>query len=159
MPTSLACALHAVLHVNPTHVYVHAMPCPCRYGEFLHAPGRRFRVGQEVREEIEAETDRMTGGNKGISSVPINLKIVSPHVLNLTLIDLPGLTKVHTRMLRHVHTETATVCVSGFLCLVVCVCGCVCGCECTFIVVLLVCPCCLLWYGHTWQQQHPCSCH
>lgn len=47
-----------------------------------------------MREEIEAETDRMTGSNKGISNVPINLKIISPHVLNLTLIDLPGLTKV-----------------------------------------------------------------
>lgn len=64
------------------------------YGEFAHSPGKRFRVGQEVREEIEAETDRMTGSNKGISSYPINLKICSPQVLNLTLIDLPGLTKV-----------------------------------------------------------------
>jgi len=64
------------------------------YGEFIHAAGKRFKVGQEVREEIEAETDRMTGSNKGISNVPINLKIVSPQVLNLTLIDLPGLTKV-----------------------------------------------------------------
>eukprot|EP00037_Helgoeca_nana_P024904 m.267516 g.267516 ORF g.267516 m.267516 type:complete len:895 (-) comp26783_c0_seq11:2144-4828(-) len=64
------------------------------YGEFLHAPNKRFRVGQEVREEIENETDRETGGNLGISSIPINLKIVSPQVLNLTLIDLPGLTKV-----------------------------------------------------------------
>lgn len=36
----------------------------------------------------------MTGSNKGISSSPINLKIYSPQVLNLTLIDLPGLTKV-----------------------------------------------------------------
>ena len=33
----------------------------------------------EIRKEIEAETDRMTGSNKGISSVPINLKIYSPH--------------------------------------------------------------------------------
>ena len=47
-----------------------------------------------VRKEIEDETDRLTGRNKGISSVPINLRIFSPHVLNLTLIDLPGITKV-----------------------------------------------------------------
>lgn len=64
------------------------------YGEFLHCPGRRFQVGEEIRTEIEAETDRQTGSNKGISSNPINLKIYSPYVLNLTLIDLPGLTKV-----------------------------------------------------------------
>ena len=36
----------------------------------------------------------MTGSNKGISSIPINLRVYSPHVLNLTLVDLPGITKV-----------------------------------------------------------------
>ncbi|XP_071961164.1 dynamin-1-like protein isoform X2 [Antedon mediterranea] len=36
----------------------------------------------------------MTGTNKGISPEPINLKIYSTKVLNLTLVDLPGLTKV-----------------------------------------------------------------
>ena len=30
----------------------------------------------------------------GISPIPINLRVYSPHVLNLTLIDLPGMTKV-----------------------------------------------------------------
>jgi replication fork clamp-binding protein CrfC len=30
----------------------------------------------------------------GISPVPINLRIFSPNVLTLTLVDLPGLTKV-----------------------------------------------------------------
>lgn len=46
------------------------------------------------REEIKKETDRLTGKNKGISSKSINLKIYSPFVLNLTLVDLPGITKV-----------------------------------------------------------------
>ena len=52
----------------------------------------------------------MTGSNKGISPIPINLRVYSPHgiyflfcsssssflisVLNLTLVDLPGMTKV-----------------------------------------------------------------
>ncbi len=31
---------------------------------------------------------------QGITSEPINLKIFSPKVVNLTLVDLPGLTKV-----------------------------------------------------------------
>ena len=31
---------------------------------------------------------------QGISKKPIRLKVYSPHVLNLTLVDLPGLTKV-----------------------------------------------------------------
>uniref|UniRef100_A0AAY4BZB6 Dynamin-2 n=1 Tax=Denticeps clupeoides TaxID=299321 RepID=A0AAY4BZB6_9TELE len=64
------------------------------YAEFLHCKGRKFVDFDEVRSEIEAETDRITGSNKGISPVPINLRVYSPNVLNLTLIDLPGMTKV-----------------------------------------------------------------
>ncbi|CAL1588175.1 unnamed protein product [Knipowitschia caucasica] len=64
------------------------------YAEFLHCKGKKFVDFDEVRSEIEAETDRITGSNKGISAVPINLRVYSPHVLNLTLIDLPGMTKV-----------------------------------------------------------------
>ncbi|XP_035262234.1 dynamin-2 isoform X1 [Anguilla rostrata] len=64
------------------------------YAEFLHCKGRKFVDFEEVRMEIEAETDRITGSNKGISPIPINLRVYSPHVLNLTLIDLPGMTKV-----------------------------------------------------------------
>ncbi|XP_034436057.1 dynamin-2-like isoform X4 [Hippoglossus hippoglossus] len=64
------------------------------YAEFLHCKGRKFVDFEEVRQEIEAETERITGSNKGISPVPINLRVYSPNVLNLTLIDLPGMTKV-----------------------------------------------------------------
>lgn len=64
------------------------------YGEFLHCKGQKFTDFNQIRSEIEAETDRVTGSNKGISNIPINLRVYSPHVLNLTLIDLPGLTKV-----------------------------------------------------------------
>ncbi|GKU95690.1 hypothetical protein SLEP1_g9019 [Rubroshorea leprosula] len=47
-----------------------------------------------VRKEIQDDTDKMTGRSKQISPVPIHLSIYSPNVVNLTLIDLPGLTKV-----------------------------------------------------------------
>ncbi|XP_053084851.1 dynamin-1 isoform X4 [Pangasianodon hypophthalmus] len=67
---------------------------PTEYAEFLHCKGKKFTDFEEVRQEIEAETDRITGQNKGISPVPINLRVYSPHVLNLTLVDLPGMTKV-----------------------------------------------------------------
>lgn len=63
------------------------------YGEFLHCKGKKFTDFNEIRSEIENETDRATGTNKGISSVPINLRVYSPHVLNITLIDLPGKSK------------------------------------------------------------------
>jgi replication fork clamp-binding protein CrfC len=69
----------------------------------------------EVRKEIERDTERVTGCNKGLSNEPILLKVFSPEgdyilhalyqqcayvclpifsVLDLTLVDLPGLTKV-----------------------------------------------------------------
>ncbi|ESN97715.1 hypothetical protein HELRODRAFT_101987 [Helobdella robusta] len=64
------------------------------YAEFLHCKGRIFSDFDQVRKEIEDETDRVTGKNKGVSNIPINLRVYSPHVLNLTLIDLPGMTKV-----------------------------------------------------------------
>lgn len=64
------------------------------WGEFLHLPGRRFYDFNEIRKEIENETARIAGKNKGISKIPINLKVFSPKVLNLTLVDLPGITKV-----------------------------------------------------------------
>jgi dynamin 1/3 len=64
------------------------------YGEFLHKRGTKFTNFEDIRREIEIETDRITGKTKNISKEPINLTIYSPNVINLTLIDLPGLTKV-----------------------------------------------------------------
>ncbi|XP_029300755.1 dynamin-1a isoform X1 [Cottoperca gobio] len=70
------------------------MTASTEYAEFLHCKGKKFTDFDEVRQEIEGETERITGANKGISPVPINLRVYSPHVLNLTLVDLPGMTKV-----------------------------------------------------------------
>ena len=49
------------------------------YAEFLHCKGRMFTDFSMVRKEIEDETDRVTGANKGISNIPINLRVYSPH--------------------------------------------------------------------------------
>ena len=64
------------------------------WAEFHHRPGHRYTDFADVKKEIEDETARIAGNNKGINRQPINLKIYSPHVLSLTLVDLPGLTKV-----------------------------------------------------------------
>ncbi|KAA8536385.1 hypothetical protein F0562_028863 [Nyssa sinensis] len=64
------------------------------YGEFLHLPGKRFYNFNDIRNEIQAETEREAGGNKGVSDKQIRLKIFSPNVLDITLVDLPGITKV-----------------------------------------------------------------
>ncbi|KAK7207864.1 dynamin-1-like protein-like protein [Myxozyma melibiosi] len=64
------------------------------WGEFLHLPGQKFTDFNKIRDEIVRETEQKTGKNAGISNNPINLRIFSPKVLTLTLVDLPGLTKV-----------------------------------------------------------------
>lgn len=70
-----------------------AVAGPSEWAEFHHVANRRFNDFGDVKREIENETSRIAGNNKGINRQPINLKIYSPHVLNLTLVDLPGLTK------------------------------------------------------------------
>lgn len=64
------------------------------WGEFLHLPGQKFYDFNKIREEIVKDTEAKAGRNVGISPHPINLRIYSPNVLTLTLVDLPGLTKV-----------------------------------------------------------------
>src|SRR5260221_5640168 len=64
------------------------------WGEFLHLPNEKFYDFNKIRAEIIRDTEAKTGKNAGISPVPINLRIFSPNVLTLTLVDLPGLTKV-----------------------------------------------------------------
>lgn len=64
------------------------------WGEFLHIPGQKFYDFNKIRDEITRETEAKVGRNAGISPAPINLRIYSPNVLTLTLVDLPGLTKV-----------------------------------------------------------------
>lgn len=64
------------------------------WGVFSHSPDKIFHDSNEIREEIENQTEVIAGGKKGISDTPINLRYYSPRVVNLTLVDLPGLTKV-----------------------------------------------------------------
>lgn len=70
-------------------------PAYTEWAQFLHVE-KRFTDFNDVRREIEQETFRVAGQNKGISRLPISLRIYSPNVLDLTLVDLPGLTKVCT---------------------------------------------------------------
>ncbi|KAF8341623.1 Dynamin central region-domain-containing protein [Cantharellus anzutake] len=64
------------------------------WGEFLHLPGEKFHDFSKIRAEIVRDTEAKTGRNAGISPIPINLRVFSPNVLTLTLVDLPGITKV-----------------------------------------------------------------
>ncbi|KAL7613259.1 hypothetical protein Lser_V15G08273 [Lactuca serriola] len=75
---------HELLHPPPTSKPTLSMIENCEFEEY----------DSTVRKEISDETDRETGRSKQISSVPIYLSIYSPNLVNLTLVDLPGLTKV-----------------------------------------------------------------
>jgi dynamin 1-like protein len=64
------------------------------YGEFLHRKGEKFYDFAKIRKEIEDQTNRLAGNDKNITDEPISLTIFSPYVVDLTLVDLPGITKV-----------------------------------------------------------------
>lgn len=79
--------------------------CSLEYAEFLHCKGKKFVDFNEVRSEIESETERMTGSNKGISPVPINLRVYSPNgkstLLSVQLIILSLLIAAPMSNLNH----------------------------------------------------------
>ncbi|KAI9181052.1 hypothetical protein LWI28_010907 [Acer negundo] len=79
---------------RPLVLQLHRIDEGREYAEFMHLPRKKFTDFAAVRKEISDETDRETGRSKAISTVPIHLSIYSPNVVNLTLVDLPGLTKV-----------------------------------------------------------------
>lgn len=64
------------------------------WAEFLHNKNKVYTNFGEVRKEIEDQTERLSGGKKNICSDPITLKVYSTKVVNLTLVDLPGTTKL-----------------------------------------------------------------
>lgn len=65
------------------------------YGEFLHNGKQRIYSFDAIRAEIEAETARyLKSKGVAVSPDPIHLTVYSPNVPNLTLVDMPGLTKI-----------------------------------------------------------------
>jgi hypothetical protein len=64
--------------------------------EFAHRPNEKYLDFFKAREEIEMDTDRICGRNKDISPVPMIVKVFSRSVVDLTLVDLPGMTKIPT---------------------------------------------------------------
>ena len=55
------------------------------FATFLHTKDKVYTDFDEVREEIQTETDRMAGENKGICPEPISLKFYSTKVRVLLL--------------------------------------------------------------------------
>lgn len=61
--------------------------------EFLHKPGHKYHF-DDVEKEIKSQTEKLASSNKGICHEEINLKVYSNKVIQLTLVDLPGIVKV-----------------------------------------------------------------
>ena len=57
-------------------------------------PNQKFTDFKEVRHQIEVLTDKVCGKNKGIVDKPIILQIYSHTCPDLTMIDLPGITRI-----------------------------------------------------------------
>lgn len=64
------------------------------YCIFNHKPNQIVTDFSRVADEIIIETNRIAGRNKAISDEPIILQIFSQNLIDLTLVDLPGLVKV-----------------------------------------------------------------
>ena len=77
----------------PLILQLHHIEGKEEYAEFSHS-SIRYTDFKLVRDEIIARTNSLAGGKKEISTKQIILKVYSYNVLNLTLIDLPGLTNV-----------------------------------------------------------------
>jgi len=55
---------------------------------------KKFTNWEEVRESINVLTDRVCGKSKNIVDKPIVLNVYSHTCPDLTLIDLPGITRI-----------------------------------------------------------------
>jgi len=57
-------------------------------------PGRKFTNWSEVRDNIVGLTDKLCGAEKNIVDKPIVLQVYSHTCPDLTLVDLPGITRI-----------------------------------------------------------------
>ena len=73
-----------------------SFPLITRVKQFLKHFLYAFLCSSMIKEIdcFQLETDKEAGDNKGVSEKQIRLKIFSPNVLDITLVDLPGITRV-----------------------------------------------------------------
>ena len=64
------------------------------WAKFEEIPGRKFTDFAEVRATIEYLTDKVCGKSKNIIDKPIVLTVYSHTCPDLTLVDLPGITRI-----------------------------------------------------------------
>ena len=80
-----------------TLLHDETIPPNKEYAVFSHKPDQQFTDFTAVTREILAQTDVLAGHGHSVVNQPIELTIHSPSVVNLILIDLPGLTEVRLK--------------------------------------------------------------
>lgn len=78
------------LELRLNHLYENVKP----WAIFEEIPGKKFFDFNEVRQSIIMVTDKVAGAKKNIVDKPIVLNVYSPTCPDLTLIDLPGITRI-----------------------------------------------------------------
>lgn len=82
------------LELRLVHLNSQEYPEDHAWAVFEKVGDKKFTNFDEVRAEIERQTDLVAGTNKGIVDDPIVLTIHATGAPDLTLIDLPGITRV-----------------------------------------------------------------
>jgi hypothetical protein len=72
-------------------------PTTTPWATFGEVPGKKFTDFDKVRETIEMLTDKVAGKNKNIVDEPITLTVHSHTCPDLTMVDLPGITRIPLR--------------------------------------------------------------
>lgn len=74
---------------------VHLMdPSAQPWAQFDEIPGEKFTDFLTVRAKIDELTEKVAGQHKGIVDIPIVLHVHSPTSPDMSLIDLPGITRI-----------------------------------------------------------------
>ncbi|KAL4502359.1 hypothetical protein ABPG72_011946 [Tetrahymena utriculariae] len=63
------------------------------YAEILDRKGEKVTDMEVLTKLIEDETEKVAGKQKGVSGVPLKIRFFSKNVVDLLLVDLPGITK------------------------------------------------------------------
>ena len=69
------------------------------WAKFEEIPDTKFTDFKKVKHTIEFLTDKVCGKTKDIKDDPIILTVYSPTCPDLTLVDLPGITRIPRRMI------------------------------------------------------------
>lgn len=83
------------LELRLTYVPKEKLSHPC--GVFEEIPDSKFTDFTIIKANIERLTDKVAGSKKAIVDKPIVLTIYSSTCPDLTIIDLPGITKIPLR--------------------------------------------------------------